>query len=236
MERLPYIDEHAITIEANRDDTWAALLRVLCRDPHDPSTVPLGLDEARPPVRFALKGRHPFAVYRWVFELDTLDGPARTRLRAATWAAFPGHRHRRAPHRRSAHAEPCRRPGAGGDAVRWVHRHVLRLGGWTIVRSARDEVVLAARGPLMDAPALPSQARRASGLGAGRPAAPDRGTAADAARRRHGSGSGSHSDDSRAVKRGARCSRNAATPSAASPPPITRSCSRVSSAATCRGG
>lgn len=40
-------------------------------------------------------------------------------------------------------------PGAGGDAVRWVHRHVLRLGGWTIVRSARDEVVLAARGPLL---------------------------------------------------------------------------------------
>lgn len=65
---------------------------MLCRDPRDPSTVPLGfaLDEARPPVRFALKGRHPFAVYRWVFELDALDGPARTRLRAATWAAFPG--------------------------------------------------------------------------------------------------------------------------------------------------
>ncbi|GAB4932885.1 hypothetical protein MAHJHV33_48460 [Mycobacterium avium subsp. hominissuis] len=29
--------------------------------------------------------------------------------------------------------------------MRWVHRHVLRLGGWTIVRSARDEVVLAAQ-------------------------------------------------------------------------------------------
>lgn len=92
MERLPYIDEHAITIDANREDTWAALLGVMCRDPHDPSTVPFGfvLDEARPPVRFALKGRHWFAVYRWVFELDALDGPARTRLRAATWADFPG--------------------------------------------------------------------------------------------------------------------------------------------------
>ncbi|MDM4138632.1 MULTISPECIES: DUF2867 domain-containing protein [Mycobacterium] len=91
MERLPYIDEHAITIDANRDDTWSALLRVMCRDPHDPSTVPVGftLDKARPPARFALKGRHPFAVYRWAFELDPVAG-GRTRVRSATWAAFPG--------------------------------------------------------------------------------------------------------------------------------------------------
>lgn len=92
MERLPYIDEHAISVDASRADTWSALLRVMCRDPHDPSTVPIGftLDEARPPQRFALKGRHWFAVYRWVFELDELDGPPGTRLRAATWADFPG--------------------------------------------------------------------------------------------------------------------------------------------------
>jgi hypothetical protein len=91
MERLTYIDEHAITVDANREETWSALLRVMCRDPHDPSTVPTGfvLDEARPPKRFALKGRHPFAVYRWVFELG--HEPAdRTRVRAATWADFPG--------------------------------------------------------------------------------------------------------------------------------------------------
>jgi hypothetical protein len=97
MERLPYIDEHAITVDANREETWSALLRVMCRDPHDPSTVPTGfvLDEARAPERFALKGRHPFAVYRLVFELDPELGPApgapaRTRVRALTWAAFPG--------------------------------------------------------------------------------------------------------------------------------------------------
>jgi hypothetical protein len=91
MERLPYIDEHAITVDANREDTWSALLRVMCRDPRDPSTVPTGfvLDEARPPERFALKGRHPFAIYHWVFELDD-EAPHRTRLRAATWADFPG--------------------------------------------------------------------------------------------------------------------------------------------------
>ncbi|HUH68058.1 MAG TPA: hypothetical protein VLZ05_03770 [Mycobacterium sp.] len=93
MERLPYIDEHAITVGANREETWSALLRVMCRDPQNPSTVPVGfvLDEARVPERFALKGRHPFAVYRWVFELDIQQGDeARTRLRALTWADFPG--------------------------------------------------------------------------------------------------------------------------------------------------
>ncbi len=76
---------------ASPAETWSALLRVLCRDPRDPATVPIGfvLDEARPPERFAMKGRHPFAVYRWVFELDS-DGPDRTRVRSATWAKFPG--------------------------------------------------------------------------------------------------------------------------------------------------
>src|SRR5262249_22819422 len=90
MERLPYIDQHAISVGANCNETWSALLRVMCRDPHDPSTLPIGLvlDEARPPERLALKGRHPFAVYRLVFELDPeSDG---TRVRAVTWADFPG--------------------------------------------------------------------------------------------------------------------------------------------------
>jgi hypothetical protein len=91
MERLPYIDEHAISVEADRAETWDALLRVMHHDPEDPSTVPSGfaLDESRPPERFALKGRHPFAVYRWVFELDA-EAPQRTRIRSATWADFPG--------------------------------------------------------------------------------------------------------------------------------------------------
>lgn len=119
MERLPYIDEHAITVDANREDTWSALLRVLCRDPHDPSTVPTGfvLDEARPPARFALKGRHLFAVYRWVFELED-EGPGRTRVRAATWAAFPG-----------AHGKAYRALVIGTGA----HRVVTR---WTLKRVA----------------------------------------------------------------------------------------------------
>jgi hypothetical protein len=91
MEQLPYIDEHVIRVDANRADTWSALLRILCRDAGDPATVPTGftLDEATPPERFVLKGRHPFAVYRWAFELDD-EGPQRTLVRSATWAAFPG--------------------------------------------------------------------------------------------------------------------------------------------------
>jgi hypothetical protein len=91
MERLPYIDEHAIRVDADSTETWSALLRTMCRDPNDPATVPIGfvLDEAMAPRRLALKGRHPFSVYKLVFELDA-DAPERTRLRALTWADFPG--------------------------------------------------------------------------------------------------------------------------------------------------
>lgn len=91
MERLPYIDEHAISVAADLSETWPAVLRTICRDPRDPATVPVGfvVDEARPPERLALKGRHLFARYLWVFELDA-EGPHRTRVRSATWAQFPG--------------------------------------------------------------------------------------------------------------------------------------------------
>lgn len=125
MKRLSYIDQHAITVDANPAETWSALLRVLCHDPHDPAGVPTGfvLDEARPPQRLALKGRHPFAIYRWVFELDPLNGlngkeqAERTRVRSATWADFPG-----------VHGQICRALviGTGGHrvAVRWTLKRV----------------------------------------------------------------------------------------------------------------
>ncbi|OBA63927.1 hypothetical protein A5647_00240 [Mycobacterium sp. 1100029.7] len=116
MERLPYIDQHAITVEANRADTWSALLRVMCRDPLDPRTAPIGfvLDEAQPPERFALRGRHLFAVYRWVFDLD-IDTGENTRLRATTWAAFPG-----------PHGKIYRALVIGTGAHRLVTRHTLQ--------------------------------------------------------------------------------------------------------------
>lgn len=90
MERLPYIDEHAITLDADAATAWAAVLRVLCDDPADP-TPPLGfvIGECRPRERLVLKGRHPFSIYKWVFELDPV-GPHQTRVRSQTWAAFPG--------------------------------------------------------------------------------------------------------------------------------------------------
>ncbi|MBJ8346201.1 hypothetical protein [Antrihabitans sp. YC2-6] len=91
MERLPYIDEHATTVNSDRQRAWAAVVKTVCRNPADPSTVPPGfvLDIATPPERFALKGRHPFSRYALIFELDE-DGPGRTVVRAQTWAEFPG--------------------------------------------------------------------------------------------------------------------------------------------------
>ncbi|WP_441961006.1 hypothetical protein [Mycolicibacterium houstonense] len=90
MERLPYIDEHAITVDADAATTWAAVLRTLCSDPTEPR-APFGfaIGECIPRKRLILKGRHPFSIYEWVFELDHL-GPHRTRVRSQTWAAFPG--------------------------------------------------------------------------------------------------------------------------------------------------
>jgi hypothetical protein len=90
MERLPYIDELAIFTFADRDAAWRGLLRVMCRDPEDPATVPTGfvLDEATPPTRLSLTGRHPFARYNLIFEL--VETPRSTEIRAVTLAAFPG--------------------------------------------------------------------------------------------------------------------------------------------------
>ncbi|APE16930.1 hypothetical protein K0O64_03195 [Mycolicibacterium pallens] len=90
MERLPYIDEHAITVPANRATTWHAVLRTMCSNPDDPTTVPFGftLDTAEQPDRFALRGRHWFAKYKLIFLLTDTD--TGTRVAAQTWAAFPG--------------------------------------------------------------------------------------------------------------------------------------------------
>ncbi len=91
MERLPYIDEHAITVPADRAAAWRAVLRTMCSNSDDPETVPFGfiLETAEQNERFVLKGRHRFAVYRLIFLLD--DDPAGgTRVAAQSWAAFPG--------------------------------------------------------------------------------------------------------------------------------------------------
>jgi Protein of unknown function (DUF2867) len=151
MERLPYIDEHAITVDANREETWSALLRVMCRDPRDPSTVLTGfaLDEARAPERFALKGRHPFAVYRWVFELD--NAAAGTRVRSATWAAFPG-----------MHGKVYRALviGTGGHRVA-VRRMLKRIAAEALAEEAQAGETDADYADVVEIPILRGDDRRA---------------------------------------------------------------------------
>nr|WP_232000679.1 hypothetical protein [Mycobacterium kyorinense] len=134
MERLPYIDEHAISIDAPAADTWSAMVAVICSDPDDPSTVPVGfvLGEATPPVRLVLKGRHPFAVYRWVFELDA-EGPQRTRVRSQTWAAFPG-----------LHGKVYRALVIGSGAHRVVVRWMLKRIAAAVVTAPAQLVQTAA--------------------------------------------------------------------------------------------
>jgi hypothetical protein len=116
MERLPYIDEHYISIGATREQVWRALVprvgstfraaggpiaRVLGlaparaggewrREVRRDDTLPgFVVSEANPPRRLELQGRHRFSRYALIFELDQA-GPERCILRAQTWAEFPG--------------------------------------------------------------------------------------------------------------------------------------------------
>jgi hypothetical protein len=115
VDWLPRVDEHETTIDADVEDVWAALLETVdagfsrapaafyarvvgCRE-HESggprplvagSTIPgfrvLG---ARPVAELVLEGRHRFSSYALIFRLARI-GPARSRLRAETRAAFPG--------------------------------------------------------------------------------------------------------------------------------------------------
>lgn len=111
MKRLPYIDEHAITIGRDRDDTWAALVDILGGPP-----TGFVVGESTAPQRLVLQGRHPFSVYQWIFELDAVDA-AHTRVRSQTWADFPGW-----------HGKVYRAlvigSGAHRIAVRWMLRRI----------------------------------------------------------------------------------------------------------------
>jgi hypothetical protein len=112
---LPYVDELPIEIGANRDATWAALLRVVeqsfasarrrgparllgCEDiaPSGPRPLAPGstfsgfhVETAEPPSELALAGRHRFSTYLLSFRLEEVGG-GHTRLVAETRAAFPG--------------------------------------------------------------------------------------------------------------------------------------------------
>ncbi|WP_448809738.1 hypothetical protein [Agromyces bauzanensis] len=111
LESLPYVDEHAVTIEAGREVAWLALRRMVetagpgrfarflgCLDTAASGPRPLAEWSTVPgfhvvmvdrPRELALAGRHRYSDYALVFRLDEL-APKRCRLRAETRALFPG--------------------------------------------------------------------------------------------------------------------------------------------------
>ncbi len=114
-ERLPHIDEHSIAIDAEAEDVWTALLRVVegsfgstrtgrvarllgCADVAVTGPRPLAagstlpgfhVEAAEASRELALAGSHRFSKYALVFRLEGA-GEGGTRLTAETKAAFPG--------------------------------------------------------------------------------------------------------------------------------------------------
>ncbi|HEU4736679.1 MAG TPA: hypothetical protein VFS48_06610 [Solirubrobacterales bacterium] len=112
---LPYVDELTVDVTADRNVTWAALLRVVegsfasargrgparllgCEDAEPSGPRPLAqgsafpgfhVETAEPGNRLALAGRHRFSTYLLTFRLADA-GADRTKLTAETRAAFPG--------------------------------------------------------------------------------------------------------------------------------------------------
>jgi hypothetical protein len=111
----PFVDEHSITIEAEADQVWSALLDTLegsfsparaatyarlvgCA--HATASGPRPLAEgatipgfrvvaAAPAEELVLDGRHRYSSYSLRFRLES-DGTSATRLSAQTRASFPG--------------------------------------------------------------------------------------------------------------------------------------------------
>jgi hypothetical protein len=98
---LPYVDEHALRVEAPRELVWTALQRytdsLLRSAEHNPLLTLLDpepragfeVTESIEQRRLSLAGRHRFSRYRLVFELADAPGGA-TCLQAHSYAAFPG--------------------------------------------------------------------------------------------------------------------------------------------------
>jgi hypothetical protein len=112
---LPYVDELTVDVAADRDATWAALLRIVessfasargrgparllaCEDTEPSGPRPLArgsafpgfhVETAEPGDKLALAGRHRFSTYLLTFRLKDAGG-GRTKLTAETRATFPG--------------------------------------------------------------------------------------------------------------------------------------------------
>jgi hypothetical protein len=101
---LPLLDQHTATFQASQPAVWQAVRRYARGLVHADHAV-LGrilgteprsgfdLAEEVEGERVALTGRHRFARYRLVFELEAEAGDA-TRLSILSFAAFPGARGR----------------------------------------------------------------------------------------------------------------------------------------------
>ncbi|CAN5595885.1 hypothetical protein BH20ACT19_BH20ACT19_09170 [soil metagenome] len=115
MSELPFIDEHSLAVDAPREAAWEALLATVpagfepkaseavarllgCRPARSTGLRPLevgstfpgfAVTEAQRPARLTLAGRHRFSISRLEFAIEE-TGSGRSRVRAGTWAAFPG--------------------------------------------------------------------------------------------------------------------------------------------------
>jgi hypothetical protein len=115
MKELPFIDEHALVVEAPPGMTWQALIEVLTRasardrvsgpfarvlgvaDPRAEGSleergstlIGFRVTRSEQPRELVLEGRHRFSRYALIFRIDDMS-QGRSRLRAETRAAFPG--------------------------------------------------------------------------------------------------------------------------------------------------
>jgi hypothetical protein len=100
-DKLPYIDEHTVKVDAPRGLAWTALQRyttsLLRNVERNPLLVLLGPEpragfavaESAEQRRLVLVGRHRFSRYRLVFKLADAPGGG-TVVHARSYAAFPG--------------------------------------------------------------------------------------------------------------------------------------------------
>ena len=98
----PFVDEHAVDVDASTERAWEALSsyvdRVLTRPTGSAFTRLIGTVPASgfavtsgvPGERLELTGRHRFSRYRLVFTVRPGPRPDTARLVATTYAAFPG--------------------------------------------------------------------------------------------------------------------------------------------------
>jgi hypothetical protein len=135
VPELPFVDEHAATVDAPAAEAWRSLLDLVdglvpgpgavyarvvgCEDTvasgprplTEGSTIPgFHVVRAVPERELALEGRHRFSTYALTFRLE--GGPSGTTVRAETRAAFPGvlgQAYRTAVIRSGAHALLMRR-------------------------------------------------------------------------------------------------------------------------------